>query len=86
VELRGDAWHNFQISGPETFYPGLPIEIEVVSEMSDGKPKDGKFKVTVEFSQYQGKERQEVVETVEVVGGRASVKLQAPKQSDCCLV
>ena len=86
VQLTGEPWHNIQVNGPETFYPGLPIEIEVVSEMSDGKPRDGSFLVTLEFSQYRGKQSTTLNEIVQVAGGRASVKFQAPKQSECCLV
>mmetsp|Transcript_27270 Transcript_27270/g.76935 ORF Transcript_27270/g.76935 Transcript_27270/m.76935 type:complete len:1528 (+) Transcript_27270:290-4873(+) len=96
VELRGDPYLSVELKGPEVFYPGLHADFEVTSEMSDGKPVDGDYLVTIEFETFLPRNWQPpggdfekpgrvVTSSVSTVGGKGVARILMPPQPACCL-
>lgn len=44
MTLSPEPYYQFTVSGPTVYYPGLYIDLDVTSEMSDGTPVPGTFK------------------------------------------
>ncbi|XP_075265431.1 uncharacterized protein LOC142357786 [Convolutriloba macropyga] len=96
VQLQGDPYLSVNLEGPEVFYPGLHADFEVTSEMSDGKPVDGDYLITIEFETYVPRDWQPpggnfekpgriVTANVSTVDGKATARILMPPQPACCL-
>jgi len=87
-------YHTLNLRANRTFYPGLYIDFEITSKMSDGTAVDGTAVVTVEFGYFLPDEATAEVRSLPepvtvqatVTNGVGTARIKAPKQQqDCCL-